>query len=327
MIAYITSQFSVVKIPLKDGELSALHILVQLRSLGRQTPEAAARSPVSVRSHDQLAFSMKVGPFLEDKEEIFDFLVGQRGRSLVLQLLVIGLGLEELLGVGNGVKKEREVARKHVRDKPGDGFGSKDNLRSQARCEKETGQDKIDVELKARVVKNKVNTALLLALVTSLFEGRVSLGKVVDQNVLLGGLTGLASLELLDILVGEVGEQRKVSGITPEADLKHFCKEQLLGLFVVGGVLVGANLGNKLLVSSGQLDDSVTRGAEGVHLLARKDVVVLPVLGKAEKCADASVERKLAPRRLCSLHVRAFHLPVHIAFREQPRNVQPRRVA
>jgi hypothetical protein len=222
---YITSKLAVVEITLEDGELSALHVVVQLGSFSRQTPETAARSPVTVGSHDQLALAMESGPLLENKQEILNLLVGQGGGDLVLELLVLGLGLEEFLGVGNGIEKQGEVGRKHVGDEPGNRLGSKDDLSGQTRRKQEAGQDEIDVKLEPGVVEDNVNAAFLLPLIASLLEKGICFGEVVDQDVLLSRLAGLASLELLNILVGEVGEQRQISGITPEADLKHLRKE------------------------------------------------------------------------------------------------------
>lgn len=232
---------------------------------------------------------MAGSPVLEDKLEVLSLLVGERSRALALQLLVLGGGLEEGAGVGNGIQQAAKVCGQDIRDEPRDRLGTEDDLSSKARGKQETGQDKVDVELKASIVEDKVDAALLLAIVTGLLERVVDGGEVVDENVLLGGLAGLAALHLLDILVCHVGEEREVSGIAPEADFEHFGKEDLFGFNVLGGILALAQVSDKLLVAGSKLDDGTARGAEGVHLLAEEDIIVLPVLGHAEEGADAAV--------------------------------------
>ena len=284
---YIASQLAVVQVSLEDDELGGLELLKKLGVLLGQTPEAAAGSPVAVGTHDELALRMELGPVLEDEGEVVVLSLGQRGGDLVLKLLVLGLRLEESPGVGDGVEEGAEVSGQNVGDEPGDRLGTQDNLGGQAGGEQESGQDEVDVELEAGVVEDKVDATLRLALIASLLEQLVGLREVVDENVLLSLLAGLGTLQLLDVLVGHVGEERKVGGVAPEANLKHLGEKCLLGLNVVGGILIGLERLDKLPVARGQLENSLARGAEGVDLLAGKDVITLPVLGEAEEGAYA----------------------------------------
>lgn len=298
----VAGQLAVVQVTLEDDQLSGLHVLGQLRGLVGQTPEATAHGPVAVGAHDELALSVGLGPVAENELEVLDLLLGQRSRGLVLKLLILGLGLEEEARVGDGVEESAEVARENVGDEPRNGLGTEDDLGSGAGGQEVSGEDEIDVQLETGVVEHEVDATLGLALVAGLLEDLVSLRKVVDQDVLLSPLTGLSTLQLLNILVGQVSEERQVSGVSPKTYLEHLGEQQLLGLDVVSLVLVSLELLDELLVLGGQLDDSLARGAEGVELLAGKDVVVLPVGGQAEEGA---------------------YPPVHVAFGEQPRDIEP----
>lgn len=89
-------------------------------------------------------------------------------------------------------------------------------------------------------------------------------------------------MQFLDVIVCQTREQGEISRVTPEADLAHLHEQDLFCLLVDTVVLVVPHLCNEVLVSVGQLDDSWPRGAECLDLEARKDIVVLPVLGQAE---------------------------------------------
>jgi hypothetical protein len=82
----------------------------------------------------------------------------------------------------------------------------KDNVGGKASVEKVTCQDQVYVELEAGVIKDKVYAALLLAFCLSLLEQSKGLGKIVGEDVLLSGLSSLAALQLLNIIVGHVGK-------------------------------------------------------------------------------------------------------------------------
>lgn len=289
MDTYITSQLAVVEITLENDKLGLLEVLEELRLLMGQSPEATTASPVAVGANGQLALSVTGSPVLEDELEVLGLALRQSNGGLALSGLLLRGSLEEEARVGDGVQESAKVGREDVRDEPGDRLGAEDNLSSQVRSEEEASEDKIDVELEASVVEDKVNAALGLASIASLLESLVGNGEVVDENVLLGLLTSLASLELLDIFVGQVGQQRQVSGVTPEADLEHFVEEDLLGLGVVGSLVVALELLDELLVAGGKLNDSIAGGAESVQLLAGEDVIALPVLGQGEEGADALV--------------------------------------
>lgn len=56
----------------------------------------------------------------------------------------------------------------------------------------------------------------------------------------------------------------------------------------MGRILVRAKLLDELAIFLGQLEDGGSRGPEGVDLLARKDIVVLPMLCRQEEGAEAS---------------------------------------
>lgn len=289
MSTYVASQLAVVEITLEDDKLSLLEVLKKLRLLMGQSPEATTASPVAVGADGQLAFSVAGSPVLEDELEVLGLAIGQSGRRLALSSLLLRGGLEEEARVGDGVQESTKVGGKHVRDEPRDRLGAENDLSSQVGGEEEASKDKVNVELETGVVEDKVNTALGLAGIASLLESLIGSGEVVDENVLLRLLASLSSLELLDIFVGEVGQQRQVSGVTPEADLEHLVEEDLLGLGVVGGLIFVLELLNELLVASGKLDDSIAGSTEGVQLLTGEDVVGLPVLGQGEESADALV--------------------------------------
>lgn len=269
----------------------------------RETPEAAAGSPVAVRAHDKLALGVAGSPVLEDKGKVLGLLLRERCRGLILRGLLIGLGLEEGAGVGNGIQQRAEVSRQHVGHEPRDRLGADDNLGSQASGKQETSEDEIYIQLKAGIVKHKVDTALSLAVGTGLLEDLVGGRQIVGEDVVLGLLAGLAALELLDILVGHVGQQREISGVAPEANLKELAEEKLLSSFIRLGCL---GLLDELAVARGELEDGIARGAESVDLLAGKQVVALPVCAEREEGANAAV---------------------HVALGEEPGDVEPCRVA
>lgn len=328
---YIASELAVVEITLEDDQLRGLEVLVQLGGLVGQAPEAAAGGPVAVGAHDELALGVEGGPLAEEELEVLDLVGSQRLGGLALQLVLLGRGLEEDLGVGDGAEQAAEVGGQHVGDEPGDGLGPQDDLGGEARRQQVAGEDEVDVQLEARVVEDEVDAARLLPLGLGLLEQLVGLRQVVDEDVLLGGLAGLAALQLLDVLVGHVGEQGQVGGVAPQADLEDLGEEQLLGGLVLGGGLVGAHLADEVLVAGGELEDGAARGAERVHLLAVEDVVVLPVLGGGEEGADASsLGPRLVPAAQGGREKRGFaaRLPIHVALGEEPGDVEPvRRVA
>lgn len=160
--------------------------------------------------------------------------------------------------------------------------------------EEETSQDQIDVELETGIIEDKVYTALFLALCLGLLEQSVRFGKVVDEDILLGGLSGLTALQLLNVLVGHVGKQRQVSRVTPQADLAHLGEQDLFGLRVMCHILISANLLDDVCISGGKLYDSVTRGSESISLLAGEEIVALPVVGQGEEGAKTSAARGIS---------------------------------
>lgn len=282
---YITSQLAVVEIALEDDELRLLEVVQQIGPLVRQAPEAAASGPVAIRAHDELSLGMGPRPVLKDKLEVGHLLVRQLGGRLALPLVVLGRRLEKGARVLDGVEQAAEVGRQHVRDEPGDRLGAQHNLRGQARGQQEAAENEVDPELEAGIVEDKVDAALGLAGGAGRAQRVVHRGQVVGDDVLLGRLARGAALHLLNVLVRHVGEQGQVSGVAPEADLEHFSKERLFGVEVVRGFLAFFELGDEFLVAGREFQDGVARGAERVHLLAVKEIVLLPVLGGGEKGA------------------------------------------
>lgn len=157
-----------------------------------------------------------------------------------------------------------------------------------ASVEKEASQNQVDVELEAGIIEDKVYTALLLAFCLGLLEQSKGLGKIVNEDVLFSGLSSLAALQLLDVVVGHVGKQRQISRIAPQADLAHLGEQNLFSLGIMCNILIRADLIDNVCISGGKLYDSVTRGSESISLLAGKEIVALPVLGQGEEGAKAS---------------------------------------
>ena len=97
--------------------------------------------------------------------------------------------------------------------------------------------------------------------------------KVVTQNVLLsrGEVIPSSRLELLDVLLGHIDEERQISRIAPQANLSQL-EEYKLVLFLeflcseVGPVLL------TLRESLRELKDRLGRSRKGVTLLAEEDV-------------------------------------------------------
>lgn len=225
--AYIVGQLSVVQIALEQDELALLQILEEVGRDVWQPPVAARRGPEPVRTQDQLPLLVEFAPLVEQELDLAEFPVGER---LVCPARVVGRGVESLR-VGQRAEEIREVLGDDVRDEPRDGLGTQDHGRSEIRRQKVTRKDEIDEELEAGVVQHDVHAPLAvlpgLARITQNVVGGV---RVVDNDVLLRGLARLRTLQLLDVLVGEIGEERQVSGIAPKADLAHLCKQYPLGL-------------------------------------------------------------------------------------------------
>jgi hypothetical protein len=161
-------------------------------------------------------------------------------------------------------------------------------MSGKASVEKVASQDQVDVELEAGIIEDKVYTALLLAFCLGLLKQGKGFGKVVHEDVLFGGLSSLAALQLLNVLVGHVGKQRQVSRIAPQADLAHLGEQDLFSLGVMCNILISADLLDDVCVSGGELYDRVTRGSESVSLLAGKEIVALPVVCQGEEGVEAS---------------------------------------
>lgn len=98
--------------------------------------------------------------------------------------------------------------------------------------------------------------------------------EVVSEDVLLSGSEGLSTgrLELLDVLLGHVDQERQIGRVTPETDLSQLVEQQF--------VLLQLSVGRELLVnwlgsreSGGELKDGLTRSREGVTLLPEEDVL------------------------------------------------------
>lgn len=307
---YIVGQLTVVQVALEHDELARPKIVQQLPCLGRQAPEAARVCPEAVRSEDELPLGVEASPFLEEEAQLRRLLVGQWRRRLPLVFLVVRWRLVEGPRICEGAEQSGEVSRQNVRHEPGDRLGMQHDERREPRREEVPGEDEVDVELEARIVEDDIHPALPLPLAPRLLQNRVGGSEVVDQDVLLGGLPRLGSLQLLDVLVRQAREQREVSRVAPETDLAHLGEQQPLGLVMLVVVaaprpaLVSLHLRDDILVARRELEDGGARGAEGVDLLPGEDVVALPVRREAEGRAEP---------------------PVEVAFAEQPRHGEPRR--
>lgn len=82
-------------------------------------------------------------------------------------------------------------------------------------------------------------------------------------------------------------------GVTPQAGFSHFFKQYPFGIQGLVGShsvfsIFSPELRNQGFVPVRQLNHCSPRGFERVKLLAREDVVALPVLRREEKGADPS---------------------------------------
>lgn len=225
--SYIVGQLTVVQIALEQDELALLQILEKVGRDVWQPPVAARRGPEPVRTQDQLALLVESAPLVEQELDLAEFAVGER---LVGPARVVGRGVESLR-VGQRAEEIREVLGDDVRDEPRNGLGTQDHGRGEIRRQKVPRKDEVDEELEAGVVQHDVHAPLAvlpgLARITQNVVGGV---RVVDDDVLLRGLARLRALQLLDVLVGEIGEERQVSGVAPKADLAHLREQYPLGL-------------------------------------------------------------------------------------------------
>lgn len=284
---HVSGKLPVVEIALENDELAGLEVLVHVLGHLGQVPERVGVGPVAVRTDDELPLGVELAQLAEEEGEVGLVGGGQRRRGDALQLLVVRGRLVERLRVGEEAQGLGKVGGQDVRDEPGNGLGVEDDVGGEAGGQQVAGEDEVDVELEAGVVEDDVDPAFGLALGLGLLEGVKGAGEVVDQDVLLGGLAGLGALELLDVLVGQGGEEGQVGGVAPEADLAHFGEEEPLSVFVVGDLLVGPEVLDEFFVSRGEFEDGWPGRAESVDLLAVKDVVVLPVCRLAEEGTQA----------------------------------------
>jgi hypothetical protein len=164
---------------------------------------------------------------------------------------------------------------------------------SQTGGDEVAGEDEVDEEFEAGVVQDDVDAALFFALFLRRSEHFERLGQVVDEDVLLAVLARLRALQLLDVLVAQVGQQREVRRVAPQTDLAHFGEEHLLGVFELLLRLCAfhaallCELGDDVAVARGELEDGGARRLERRHLLAREDVIRLPLFGLLEDARHA----------------------------------------
>jgi hypothetical protein len=152
----------------------------------------------------------------------------------------------------------------------------------------------ITVKLETGIIQNKVDPASLHA--SNLFGDLV---EIVTQNILLGSRQVLSSgrLQLLDVLLGHVDQQRQVGRVTPETNCTPggnqsmtrippisfmTVKRALLTLsklpeHQLGSpqlVLVRSSLGERegRSESRGELEDGLGGSSKGVALLPKEDV-------------------------------------------------------
>lgn len=222
---------------------------------------------------------------VEEEFDFGDFLLRQGVEGLSG---LVG-GSVEGLRVGEGGDEGGKVRGRDVGDEPGDILGVEDDGGCEAGGEEVAGEDEVDEELEAGVVEDDVDAAVLvLAVATGLVQDVEGGVEVIDEDVLLRGLAGFGTLELLDVFVGEGSEEGEVGGVTPEADLAHLGEEDTVGLLdLLWGLAVCALTGllGQFLVSCGEFEDGGPGGLEGGHLLAGEHVIALPVLGEGEEGA------------------------------------------
>lgn len=124
-------------------------------------------------------------------------------------------GIREELTVGTAVEEPVPVLLGDIRDEPGNLLAVEDDLRACTRLDEPVGIDQITVQLETGIVENKVDSTVL--------DGHGVIGelvKVVSKNVLLGRseMFTTGRLELLDVLLGHVDQQRQVGRVAPQAD-------------------------------------------------------------------------------------------------------------
>lgn len=256
---YIVGQLAVVQVTLEQDQFAVLQVAEEVRGYIWHAPVASWGSPEGVRTDDQLSFRVEVAPVVEEEFDFGDFLL----REGVEALAGLVGGSVEGLRVGEGGDEGGEVRGSDVGDEPGDVLGVEDDSGCEAGGEEVAGEDEVDEELEAGVVEDDVDAAILILAVTAGLVQDVEGGvEVVDEDILLRGLAGFRALELLDVFVGEGGEEGEVSGIAPEADLAHLGKEDAVGLLdLLRGLALRALacfLG-QFLVSCGEFEDGGAR--------------------------------------------------------------------
>ena len=146
-------------------------------------------------------------------------------------------GRVEQMSVDHRVQEPVPVLPRHVRDEPRILLSVEPDFPGKAALDQEIGYtlqpcalvtntdlvvtvnvltiDKIAVEFETGVVKDKVDPSSTLTL--EFFHGLPQLGESVVKDVLLGPseLVAAGSLQLLDLFLGHVDEQRQIRRVTP----------------------------------------------------------------------------------------------------------------
>lgn len=266
----ITGELSVVKITLENDQSRVLEVLPDLSStinaLGVDVPEEVGGGPES-RGSDRQRAVIEVALELLDK--VVNLLSALGEESVVLEV----------------VDGFHQIDGENIRDEPRDVLGVQDDVLGELGVKQEEDEGQIGVELESGVIENDVNSRTIVLLGVGI-QNVPSLLNVVDENLLLVLLSDISTLELLDLVQRHGGQQRQISGVTPERDIGELLEELLEG----GLIRDTAELLGKSLVSDGELGDTGRRSLEGILLLSAEDVVRLPVLGSVKVGLQLSVE-------------------------------------
>ena len=243
----------------------------QVGRLGGQLPERVARAPEGVLLVHPLALFFVLLPALAECAQGLDFLVG---------------GAIEEVAVRHGVEEPTPVLARDVGDEPGDALAVEVHFARDAGLDEPVGVDAVAVQLKAGVVEHKVDAAA-----AHVADQVPQAAQIVAEDVLLGRCEVLAArrLDLLDVFLGHVDQQRQVRGVAPQRDLRELEEEHAHASVA----FLGRRGGHVALVRHGearrQLEHGRAGAAERIALLAEEHVVVHPVARDGEALVQAAV--------------------------------------